>query len=430
MSADEKIIKIEKLSFSYDDKKDVLDKVDLTVERGSFVSILGPNGSGKSTLVKVLSKVLKGYEGEIIIDGKNIKRMKAKDVAKIVAVVPQFTEPGFDFSVEEMVYMGRHPHISRFGRETLDDKRIVEEVIERTRLSSFLDKRFRELSGGERQRVVIAQALVQDTPLILLDEPTSHLDINFQIELMELISRLNKQSSKTILGVFHDINLAIHYSDKIALLKDGRIFGYGKVSEVIDKEKIKKVFGSDVHVGKNPFTGKLYISPAFYVEREEYIGSKEIRIHVIGGGGAASPILNALSRFGYYVSCGVVNTLDTDMNTSEELGISYVSEAPFSPISLYSQNKNMSFIKDSDIVVLPEIEIGHGNFSNIVSVKEALEMGKKVFLMQQEGFSDKDHTEGKALRLIEGLKQEGAVIFSTIDELAKHISHEYEKIRK
>ena len=412
----DEIIKIKGLSFAYDNHN-VLDDIDLDVKRSSFVSIIGPNGSGKSTLIKVLSKVLKGYSGKILVDGKDIKNMRAKDVAKTVAVVPQFTDPGFDFTVEEMIYMGRHPHVSRFGRETSEDEAIVEEVIGRTKLKDFLTKRFKELSGGERQRVVIAQALVQDTPLILLDEPTSHLDINFQIELMELINQLNKKESKTILGVFHDINLAIHYSEKIILLKDGNIYGYGKASKVINKENIKKVFGSDVHVGKNPFTGKLYISPSFYTGDEESRSRKGLKIHVIGGGGAASPILNALSRLGYFVSCGVINTLDTDLITAEELGISYVSEAPFSPISLYSQNKNVSLIKESDIVVLPEIEIGHGNFSNIVSVKEAVEMGKKVFVMESGGFSGKDHTDGKALDIIDKIKKSSTSIFRNTQEL-------------
>ena len=412
----EKIITIKNLSFAYDGSN-VLDNINFDVASGCFLSILGPNGSGKSTLINLISKVLKNYKGEIIVKDRSIKNLNSKEIAKLVAVVPQYSNAGFDFLVGELVLMGRFPYVSRFGREKKQDFDIVEDVMEKTKTLPLYKKRFNELSGGEKQRVIIAQALVQDTPIILLDEPISHLDINFQIEIMDLFYKLNTDEGKTIIGVFHDINLAANYSKKAILLKNGMVFGYGEINDTITKENIKKVFNSDIYVGKNPFTGKLYISPTFNPVFEVPADSRDVKVHVIGGGGAASPIINLLYGRGYTVSCGVVNNFDTDLDTSEVLGISYVSEAPFSPISLYSQNKNLEFIKSSDIVILPEIEFGHGNFSNLVSVKEAQELGKKVVIIEGKRIKDRDHTGGKAEKLYNKILKNGAMIIKDISEI-------------
>jgi iron complex transport system ATP-binding protein len=416
----EKILTVKNLDFAYEGSN-VLNNISFNVEDGCFLSILGPNGSGKSTLVNLICKVLKKYKGTITIKGRNIENLSSKEIAKLVAVVPQYSNTGFDFLVGELIMMGRFPYISRFGREKKQDYDIVENVMEKTKTLPLYKKRFSELSGGEKQRVVIAQALVQDTPIVLLDEPTSHLDINFQIEIMELFHELNINEGKTIIGVFHDINLAVNYSKDAILLKNGIIFNYGEINDIITKENIKKVFNSDVYVGKNPFTGKLYISPTFNPVFEGPADVRDIKVHVIGGGGAASPIINLLHGRGYTVSCGVVNNFDTDLNTSEMLGISYVSEAPFSPISLYSQNKNLEFIKSSEIVILPEIEFGHGNFSNLVSVKEAQELGKKVIVIEGKRIKDRDHTDGKAEMLYQKILEKGAITIKNISEIFNKI---------
>ena len=195
------------------------------------------------------------------------------------------------------------------------------------------------------------------------------------------------------------------------------VFGYGEINDTITKENIKKVFNSDIYVGKNPFTGKLYISPTFNPVFDLPADTRGVKVHVIGGGGAASPIINLLYGRGYTVSCGVVNNFDTDLDTCQMLGISYVSEAPFSPISLYSQNKNLEFIKSSDMVILPEIEFGHGNFSNLVSVKEAQELGKKVVIIEGKRIKDRDHTGGKAEKLYNKILANGAMTIKDISEI-------------
>lgn len=410
-------ISVSNLSFSYNENL-TLKNLSFEIEKNSFVSILGPNGAGKSTLVNLISKVMPIEAGEIVIEGKNIRDLNHIEIAKKVAVVPQYTSPGFNFSVYEIILMGRYPYLSRFKGEKQEDYRIVNEVMELTRTDIFKDRKYNELSGGERQRVIIAQTLVQDSPIIILDEPTSHLDINFQIEFMELFYSLYKKKGKTIIGIFHDINLAIQYSEKIMLLKEGNIYCYGNVKDVINRTNIMSVFKSDVYIGKNPFTGKLYVSPNFNLRfYSKETKSKEIRIHVIGGGGAASPILNMLHNSGYITSTGVVNNLDTDLYTAEQLGITFVNEAPFSPISREAQARNLELIKASDLVILPCIEFGNGNFLNLAAVNEAINIGKKVIIIESANIDLRDHVDGKAVKLYSEIIAKSVLVLKSNEEI-------------
>jgi iron complex transport system ATP-binding protein len=424
MADKNEIISVKNLSFSYSRKK-VLHNLNFDISEGDFIAILGPNGSGKSTLVNLISKVLKDYRGKIEIKGTDIKKLSSYDVAKTVAVVPQYTNPGFDFTVFEMIMMGRFPYFSRFGTKKKEDFNIVRDVMKRTETSQFAGRKYSELSGGEKQRVIIAQALAQNSPILLLDEPTSHLDINFQIEFMNLFLGLNEKENRTVVGIFHDINLAIQNSRKIILLDEGRICNFGSTEEIINRENISRVFGSDIFIGKNPVTKKLYVSPFFSPAAGRKIKGrdlkKKLRVHVIGGGGAASPVMNLLCSAGFEVSCGVINTMDTDQDTARMLGMSYVSEAPFSPISKESQKKNLEFIRSSEVVILPEVELGNGNFSNLLSVKEALKLNKKVIVIDEKSIGKRDHTGGKAEKLYKNLLEGGAVSIKSYDQVLSHL---------
>lgn len=403
-------IKVNNLSFSYN-KKPILKNLNFEIERGSFISILGPNGVGKSTLVNLLSKVVVPTSGEIFIEDVNLENLNHLEVAKKIAVVPQYVNLGFNFTVYETILMGRYPYFNRFKVDNKNDFVMVNKAMKITKTDVLKERKYNELSGGERQRVIIAQALAQDAPIIILDEPTSHLDINFQIEFMELFNKLNKEEYKTIIGIFHDINLALQYSDKIMLLKDGSIFCFGNINEIITRSNIMSVFNTDVYVGKNPFTGKLYISPNFnlHILKDEVKNKKDIRIHVIGGGGSASEILNMLHNLDYILSTGVINNLDTDINTSEELGIVFVNEAPFSPISKEAYERNIELIKISDVVILPSIEFGHGNFLNLKAVFEALKIGKKIIIVDDKEIAERDHVGGEAIKLYNEIIAKGAI---------------------
>lgn len=253
-------LEINNLSFGYNGDL-VLKDISFKVRDSQFISIIGPNGSGKSTLLKILNNLYKPKTGNILIHGKDIVNYKGKNLAKKVALVPQDTNIEYDFSVEDIVLMGRHPYIGRFEKEKEVDYEIVNEALRLTNTAHLRDRNINKISGGERQRVIIAKALAQKPDIILLDEPTSHLDINHQMEILTLLKNLNKEKGATIILAIHDINLANRYSDNIILLNKGTILGMGVPSEVVNSHNIEKAYNLKVVVEKNQITDSIHITP-------------------------------------------------------------------------------------------------------------------------------------------------------------------------
>jgi len=247
-------IDVKEISFRYAAQW-VIEDLSFHVEGGEFWGIIGPNGSGKTTLLKILYGLIDPQRGRVLIDGGELRRMKRSDIAKKIAVVPQETQISFPFTSLEVVLMGRSPYLRRLQFEGRDDFEIAETAMRLTDTLHFSRRSINELSGGERQRIFIARALAQEPEIILLDEPTSNLDINYQVEFYDLISRLNREKKLTILTVSHDINLASEYCQKIILLSGGRIFKMGSPREVMAEEPIRQVYGSRVLVDENPLTG-------------------------------------------------------------------------------------------------------------------------------------------------------------------------------
>jgi iron complex transport system ATP-binding protein len=253
------LIEINNISFSFE--QEVLKDININIERGKFYTILGPNGSGKTTLLRILSKSLSTEKGEIFIDEKKLTQMKTKVLAKEMAVVSQSTEIEFDFSVQDIVLMGRTPHISRFCSESENDIKITMKAMKMTNTWELRNKSINALSGGERQRVVVARAIAQETGIILLDEPISHLDIHHQIEIMNQLKQLNQNKKITIIAVLHDLNIAAAYGDHMILMHDCGVYKEGVPEEVLTENIIKEVYGLSVYITKNPKTGKTFIMP-------------------------------------------------------------------------------------------------------------------------------------------------------------------------
>lgn len=253
-------IEVKNLKFGYRESL-VLKGLSFNIKKGEFVSIIGPNGSGKSTLLKTLNNLYKPNSGDILIEGKNVEDYSKRDLAKIVGFVPQDTTIDYEFTVEDIIMMGRHPYKGRFQKEDKIDYKIVNDVMEMTNTLKFKDSLITEISGGERQRVIIAKALAQNPSIILLDEPTSHLDINHQIELLNLLRTLNKEKGTTIILVIHDINLAARFSDDIILLNEGEIIGIGNPEDVITAKNIEKAYNLDVAIENNKYTNTVSLTP-------------------------------------------------------------------------------------------------------------------------------------------------------------------------
>lgn len=244
------IVEVKNLSFKYL-SHDVLNNINFAVEKGEFVSIVGPNGTGKSTLLKILSGFLEPSGGEIIFDGKEIKKTKPHDLAKKRAFVTQDNSVNFPYKSIEIVMMGRFPYSGLLEKETKEDEDIVKDVMEKTSVWNLASRPVTELSGGERQRVMIAKALAQKPRVLFLDEPTASFDINYQIDILDYIKTLNREEGVTVLMVIHDLNLASQYSDRIILLKNGSIHSFGRPSEVITEKNIEDVFSIKVKIEKD-----------------------------------------------------------------------------------------------------------------------------------------------------------------------------------
>ena len=248
------MIEVHSVSFRYHEDW-VLQDVSFRVEKGEFVGVIGPNGSGKSTLLKILYCLLSPRKGEIHFELVPMKKMGRADIAKRIAVVAQETHLLFPFSVLETVLMGRSPYLGSRMFESEKDLEIAKKAMEWTDVLPFSERPMDELSGGERKRVFISRALAQEPEVILLDEPTANLDIHHQMDFLDLILTLNRERGLTIVMASHDMNIASEFCDRLILLKEGRIYKMGTPDEVITKEHIEKVYGCEVWVDQNPFSG-------------------------------------------------------------------------------------------------------------------------------------------------------------------------------
>ena len=253
-------MEIKNVTFSYDNVTDRLKSVSSEIEIGKVTTIIGPNGCGKSTLLGVMSRNHDPRSGEVILDGKAISQYKPKEFARKLAVVHQQNEAPADMTVEKLTSFGRMPHKNIFSSQTDEDREAIERALAYTNLLSKRDKEIHALSGGERQRVWIAMTLAQETPMLFLDEPTTYLDIYYQLEILELVKELNEVHGLTIVMVLHDINQAIRYSDHIIVMKDGEIVTKGKPDDVVTESMIKAIYGVDVVVKQDEDIG-LYMVP-------------------------------------------------------------------------------------------------------------------------------------------------------------------------
>lgn len=248
------ILKIEHLSCGYAPNKPIIKDLSFAVEDGQFVGIVGPNGSGKTTLLRAIVGLLKAQSGSIMISQHHIEQLDRNELARKIAFVPQLMEPVDGFSVEELVMLGRTPYLERFSFESVDDLDAVKWAIEELKIEELKDRQTNELSGGEFQRVAIARALAQEPKVLLLDEPTSHLDIRFQVNICKLLRKL--RSHRSIVATFHDLNLASHFCSRLVLLKNGELIAEGSPDDVVTPENIWKAYRIKVSIKSNPRTKK------------------------------------------------------------------------------------------------------------------------------------------------------------------------------
>jgi iron complex transport system ATP-binding protein len=298
------MISVEGIEVSLAGEK-VLENVTATAE-DAFVGVVGPNGAGKTTLIKAVNGVTDTDDGVVRVDGDDVSSLSAQETARRVATMPQNTDVSFEFSVEEVVRMGRNPHVPRFGSDTTNK---VEEAMERVDVARFADRFVHEVSGGERQRVLLARCLAQDVDVLLLDEPTASLDIGRAVETLSLVRSLVDEG-RTAVAAIHDLNLAARFCDELVLVDDGSVVSSGAPSEVLTEQNVESVFGTSVHIGRDDTTGAVRVTAlekgtgaeARSAETGVADGGDRPRVHYVGDRAGTLRRLESA----YDVSIGVV----------------------------------------------------------------------------------------------------------------------------
>ena len=235
--------------------------LDIDVADGSITAVIGPNGCGKSTLLRALGRLLPPRSGTVLLDGKQIHKMPAKEVAKVLGVLPQSPTAPDGLTVADLVARGRHPHQSWYRQWSSDDESAVAEALAWTGIEDLADRNLEELSGGQRQRAWLSMALAQGTDVLLLDEPTTYLDLSHQVDVLELVGRLHEQSGRTVVMVLHDLNLAARYADRLVTMKDGDVVASGEPAEVLTEQLLSDVFELDAKVIPDPVAGTPMVVP-------------------------------------------------------------------------------------------------------------------------------------------------------------------------
>jgi iron complex transport system ATP-binding protein len=409
-------IQVEKLSFSYDLKK-VLEQIDMDIKKGSFFCIVGPNGSGKSTLLKLISTALKPQKGVVYLENRNIKDMKQRSIAKLLSFVPQNTSLEFDFKVSDVVLMGRYPYVNKLRGETSEDLEVAEKAMQYTNTTHLRDRSFMELSGGERQRVILAQALAQEPAILILDEPVSHLDLQHQVEILNLIKKMCVDKKLTAITVLHDLNMASAYSDYIVMMKDGEVKQQGTPFETLTASNIKEIFSTDVYVSVSPVGNKPYI----YALTRPNIVKRDIRVHVICGGGSGNDIIGRLHCEGFDLSSGVLAIGDLDWKISKENDVQISEEVPFVGISEEAYLKNKELAVEADAIVLAGLYFGNSNKRNLELLLEKELEGKPIFILEDESFEERDYTGGVVLQLYRNIKGRDNAILADSKTLSDEI---------
>ena len=431
--AEAPLLQVHNIAFSYGQKM-LFQELSLHLNSGEMVGLLGPNGSGKTTLLRLLSGVLQPQHGQIFLAGRNLRNWGRRGVARRIALVPQELHMPFAFTVEHMVSLGRTPFVKPFlGSRTLQDQRIVQEAIEITGIAPLVGHIFNELSGGEQQRVMIAMALAQQPSVLLLDEPTSHLDIKYQIETLELIQKLNTERGVTVIAAMHDLNLASRYFSRLLLFQRGIVADAGP-AEVLEPGLLSRVYGIDVRVGILRGAQHLSVLPP---DDQEKI-TKDLPqplVHVIAGGGSGALLMRALADEHIPFSAGALNIGDSDHTLALRLATAVITEQPYAPIASSTLQRVRDSLARVRLLILCPTPFGPGNLPLLQEAVHFVQSGRPLVLLvvpeietmcsQYDELKESttgiaamsDYTGGEATRLLTRLMQDGAIIAESVGEV-------------
>jgi iron complex transport system ATP-binding protein len=392
----------------------VVHEVSLEVARGAITGLIGPNGSGKTTLVRVASRGLAPRSGSVRVCGLDPYAIPAKQAARMLAVVPQDLAPAFSYSVLEMVMMGRSPYLSAWGGSGPEDWAQVRRAMAACNVQHLADRSLTELSGGERQQVILAQALAQDAPVLLLDEPTTHLDLRHIVETLSLVRAMVREQGRAVLAIFHDLNLAAAYCDRLVALNRGGVVASGPPGTVITRGLVRDVFGVEAEVSPAGSAGRpsVVVAPPVALDRQP--GAR--RAHVVGGAGRGAAVMRLLAERGFEVTVGVLHAGDTDDVVADRLNLQRVTVPPFSDIDARSAEDCRVLIGEASVLVVCDPPVGPGNLVNLRLSLDAARAGTRTVLLDQIPMEERDFTRGEATRMWRALR-ELARVASTVEEV-------------
>jgi cobalamin transport system ATP-binding protein len=388
-----------------------LHRVDLEARSGELVALTGPNGSGKTTLLRVILGLTKSSEGEVRLFGESAGGLTPRERARRVAWVPQEELPRDNIRILSYVLYGRYAHQPPFAPETAVDRRLALQALEEVGLGDRADEGVFELSGGERQRLLLARSLAQQAPILLLDEPTAHLDIAYQLDLLERVRALVRDRGVCAVAALHDLNLAGRFADRVVVLSRGRRVADGVPSEVLTPPLLREVWGVDADLKRDPRTGQTYLLPRRLTDATRggiARGTRRGPVHVVGGGGAAGPILRALADEMYAVTAGALPLLDSDAETCEELGVPYVAEIPFAPLSDEVRARHRAMLDAAVAIVVAPFPVGPTNLANLEDLVGRAGT-RPLLIIVPPTEAPRDFTGGAATRLLAQLAHEGAL---------------------
>jgi len=382
------------LSAGYQERP-VLHDLDFKARAGEVVALIGPNGSGKSTLIRCLSGILEPTQGAVRINGEDLSNMSAKQIAREIAVVPQSEDSVFEFTVYDVVAMARYP----WGDS---DARHVKWAMDNAGCEDLADRTITELSGGEKQRVLFARALAQGGTILLLDEPTAHMDIGYQIATLSLARELARQGH-TVVVALHDLNLASGFADRAFLLHSGRLAAEGTVESVLSSDEIERVYGATFERMIEERTGRTVLIPEVVPERAK--SPNPLRIHFIGGGGSAGALMAEAWQLGHKVTLGVTLVGDSDTEAAKRFGIDALVAPPNTNITKEDVKAAMGTAMDADVVVVCAAPYGIGNLPNLALAYMACENGAAIWIVQNQDVWD--YTDGEASKALSAIQDIG-----------------------
>jgi len=390
--------------------------IDLDVPTGQFLALAGPNGSGKTTLLRSVLGLTEPSGGAIELLGAPAGRLRVAERARRIAWVPQEESPRDDVRLADYVLYGRFAYHGALDAETAEDRAIAARALAEVGLSDRAGDGILSLSGGERQRAVLARALAQTAPILLLDEPTAHLDIAHQLDLFGRVRRLARDGGVTIVAAVHDLNLAARFADRIVVLSHGRQVADGAPDRVLTAELLARVWGIVADLRRDPRTGIPYLIPQTLLSAPGGVPPTLGPVHVVGGGGSASPVLVRLADEGYRLSAGVLPLLDSDAETAQALAVPAAIEAPFAPIGSAAAKRNLELLEAARAIVVAPFPVGPSNLENLASVLPFV--GRRpVALLDAPPIAARDFTGGRATEIYERLAAGGAERLADADAL-------------